>query len=77
MSDEKARMDDPDPMIVAATYPAPWRIKLKPGTNRAAIFDNGDALVIAGMNLLKARIIVAAINRDHRHAEAEGKQGAG
>jgi hypothetical protein len=58
-------MNSPSAMIVQATYPAPWRVEVKSGTNRAVIMDHGDSPVMSGVNILKARIIVAAVNRDH------------
>lgn len=45
-------------------YPPPWRVEWCQGTRRASIFDAADHQVISGMNLARAQIIVAAINRD-------------
>lgn len=50
----------------AGLYPAPWRIEINPGTNRAAIFDKSGALILRGMNTTKARVIIGAVNRDSR-----------
>lgn len=45
-------------------FPAPWRVYLNTGNNRARIVDASGETVISGMNILKARTIVAALNRD-------------
>ncbi len=45
-----------------AAFPAPWRVEIWPGTRRARVFDFYGSQIIAGMNIEKANIIVAAVN---------------
>ena len=54
----------PDPDLAKKMYPPPWRVEIVQGLNRARIWDAAGRQVVAGMNIFKAQMIVAAINRD-------------
>jgi len=53
----------------AAAYPPPWRVVWIRGLSRARILDAVGYQVVADMNLTKAQIIVAAVNRDAATAD--------
>lgn len=54
----------PSREVAEAMYPTPWRVEFHERANRARIMSGDDRQVMNGMNLLKAQIIVAAVNRD-------------
>lgn len=47
-----------------AIYPTSWEVYLNKGNNRARLVDADGRTIQAGMNVAKAHIIAAAVNRD-------------
>ena len=56
--------ETPDPAYAYQMFPTPWHVEHHVGTNRAYIYDAQGGHIFAGMNVYKARVIVAAVNRD-------------